>query len=463
MSGVFAVAVGVEPGDREPPPRVRPPEPGHRPGVGAAVAAQDQQPLASSHGRRDRLRLARQERGDLGAVLRPRVRVGLPARVDRDVAVVADLETAVTQPREQPEPPQVRRRRRHPDVALIGQLAAQRRRDAHDGEFGHSQREDRSSGPGARPKRDCNAWCRSCRPEGILQAASWTGVIRGFRFRMARFHVRPNLVKPSRPVARIHRRTHLPRTSRGPRPRGQPSAAGPQPVRRGASRRRDYTRGVTPPTDLRARATTPPRRARPGPGRRPPRHGPGGVPGGRPRGRRPDRRLPRDVERYAVFPAIEPGLDRAAASRPPRRRTPEPLDAILADYRPPRRARTPPHWQHPGFFAYFATTASGPGILGELLTAALGQNPMLWRTSPIGDRARGRRRRLAAPGARAARRVRRPAHRHGLDVVAHRARRRARGGRARRRGAGTRRPAGRAARCGSTPRRRPTPRSRRRA
>ena len=42
------------------------------------------------------------------------------------------------------------------------------------------------------------------------------------------------------------------------------------------------------------------------------------------------------------------------------------------------------HWQHPGFLAYFATTASGPGMLGEFLTAALGQNPMLWRTSPIG-------------------------------------------------------------------------------
>ena len=34
--------------------------------------------------------------------------------------------------------------------------------------------------------------------------------------------------------------------------------------------------------------------------------------------------------------------------------------------------------------AYFASTASGPGVLGEFLTAALGQNPMLWRTSPIG-------------------------------------------------------------------------------
>jgi aromatic-L-amino-acid/L-tryptophan decarboxylase len=42
------------------------------------------------------------------------------------------------------------------------------------------------------------------------------------------------------------------------------------------------------------------------------------------------------------------------------------------------------HWQHPGFLAYFATSASGVGILGEMLTAVLGQNPMLWRTSPIG-------------------------------------------------------------------------------
>ena len=34
--------------------------------------------------------------------------------------------------------------------------------------------------------------------------------------------------------------------------------------------------------------------------------------------------------------------------------------------------------------AYFATTASRPGILGEMLTAAIAQNPMLWRTSPVG-------------------------------------------------------------------------------
>jgi aromatic-L-amino-acid decarboxylase len=40
------------------------------------------------------------------------------------------------------------------------------------------------------------------------------------------------------------------------------------------------------------------------------------------------------------------------------------------------------HWNHPGFFAYFASSASGPGILGEMLTAALSVNGMLWKTSP---------------------------------------------------------------------------------
>src|SRR3982751_1848306 len=88
------------------------------------------------------------------------------------------------------------------------------------------------------------------------------------------------------------------------------------------------------------------------------------------------------VERFAVFPNVEPGSLRPLfPASPPE--MPEPIEAILDDY---RRLVEPnvTHWQHPGFFAYFATTASGPGILGELLTAALGQNPMLWRTSPIG-------------------------------------------------------------------------------
>jgi aromatic-L-amino-acid decarboxylase len=40
------------------------------------------------------------------------------------------------------------------------------------------------------------------------------------------------------------------------------------------------------------------------------------------------------------------------------------------------------HWNHPGFFGYFATSSSVPGILGEMLVAALDVKAMLWRTSP---------------------------------------------------------------------------------
>jgi len=40
------------------------------------------------------------------------------------------------------------------------------------------------------------------------------------------------------------------------------------------------------------------------------------------------------------------------------------------------------HWNHPGFMAYFAITGSQAGILGELLSAALNVNGMLWKTSP---------------------------------------------------------------------------------
>jgi aromatic-L-amino-acid decarboxylase len=40
------------------------------------------------------------------------------------------------------------------------------------------------------------------------------------------------------------------------------------------------------------------------------------------------------------------------------------------------------NWQHPRFFAYFATTASEPGILAELIAATLNQVAILWRASP---------------------------------------------------------------------------------
>ena len=42
------------------------------------------------------------------------------------------------------------------------------------------------------------------------------------------------------------------------------------------------------------------------------------------------------------------------------------------------------HWNHPRFFAWFANTGSEPGILAELITAALNVNAMTWLASPAG-------------------------------------------------------------------------------
>jgi aromatic-L-amino-acid/L-tryptophan decarboxylase len=70
-----------------------------------------------------------------------------------------------------------------------------------------------------------------------------------------------------------------------------------------------------------------------------------------------------------VFPPIEPGslADLFPAVAP---EMPEPLAAILADH----RALIEPNatqWQHPGFMAYFPTSASSAGMIGELLMTAL--------------------------------------------------------------------------------------------
>ncbi|HEX6938638.1 MAG TPA: pyridoxal-dependent decarboxylase [Longimicrobiales bacterium] len=85
-------------------------------------------------------------------------------------------------------------------------------------------------------------------------------------------------------------------------------------------------------------------------------------------------------ERWPVVPRVAPGDVRAALpAEPPAR--PEPMPALLADF---ERLIVPAttHWNHPGFLAYFAISGSGPGILGEMLAAALNVNAMLWRTGP---------------------------------------------------------------------------------
>ncbi|MGA2136386.1 MAG: pyridoxal-dependent decarboxylase [Bryobacteraceae bacterium] len=85
-------------------------------------------------------------------------------------------------------------------------------------------------------------------------------------------------------------------------------------------------------------------------------------------------------ERYSVLPKIEPGqVADALPARGPDQ--PELMDRLLADF---ERLIVPniTHWNHPGFMAYFANTAPGPGIIAELLCASLNANVMLWKTSP---------------------------------------------------------------------------------
>jgi aromatic-L-amino-acid decarboxylase len=84
--------------------------------------------------------------------------------------------------------------------------------------------------------------------------------------------------------------------------------------------------------------------------------------------------------RYSVLPKMQPGdlVDALPECGPEQG---EPMDAILADF---DRLIVPAatHWNHPGFLAYFSTSGSPPGILGELLTAALNMNGMLWMSGP---------------------------------------------------------------------------------
>ena len=85
------------------------------------------------------------------------------------------------------------------------------------------------------------------------------------------------------------------------------------------------------------------------------------------------------VAELPVLPSASPGQIRAALPPAPPDEG-ESFDAILADLDVLLPGVT--HWQHPRFFAYFATTASPPGILAELIAATLNQVAFIWRTSP---------------------------------------------------------------------------------
>ncbi len=88
----------------------------------------------------------------------------------------------------------------------------------------------------------------------------------------------------------------------------------------------------------------------------------------------------RRVAELPVAAQVEPGAIRAGLPESPPEQG-EPFEAMLRDL---DEVILPgiTHWNHPRFFAWFANTASEPGILAELLIASLNVNSMTWLASP---------------------------------------------------------------------------------
>ena len=88
-----------------------------------------------------------------------------------------------------------------------------------------------------------------------------------------------------------------------------------------------------------------------------------------------------NIAKLRISPAAKPGaIVSALPSSAPE--TGEPLEQIFADI---ERLILPGvmHWAHPQFMGYFGATTTAPGILAEMITAALNINAMTWRTSPV--------------------------------------------------------------------------------
>jgi len=88
----------------------------------------------------------------------------------------------------------------------------------------------------------------------------------------------------------------------------------------------------------------------------------------------------KQIESFRVLSQVAPGQIRASLPKQAPRQG-EAFDRILGDV---ENLILPglTHWQSPNFFAFFPSNASGPGILGELLSSGLGVQGMLWATSP---------------------------------------------------------------------------------
>jgi aromatic-L-amino-acid decarboxylase len=86
------------------------------------------------------------------------------------------------------------------------------------------------------------------------------------------------------------------------------------------------------------------------------------------------------IESLPVLSQARPGEIRGALPETPPSRG-ETFESLLGDI-DQVILRGVTQWQSPNFFAYFPANASGPAILGDLLSSALGVQGMLWATSP---------------------------------------------------------------------------------
>lgn len=86
------------------------------------------------------------------------------------------------------------------------------------------------------------------------------------------------------------------------------------------------------------------------------------------------------IDSYPVLSRVQPGdIEKQFASAASE--AGKPYDALFTEFQE-KLLPGITHWNHPSFFAYFSITGSQAGVLGELLTAAINANGMLWKTSP---------------------------------------------------------------------------------
>ena len=86
------------------------------------------------------------------------------------------------------------------------------------------------------------------------------------------------------------------------------------------------------------------------------------------------------VESFPVLSQVKPGDIRNSLPEHP----PEKGESVAKMLRDVEQLLMPgiTHWQSPNFFAYFPANASGPAILGDLLSSGLAVQGMIWATSP---------------------------------------------------------------------------------